>query len=165
MSGDIIGIERRIFAGSTAAWVLCPVQGRAALPPGLEGRSVRIQLDDGALQTIPGDERADVTVAEDKSTTAQALIKETPHGRAVPIIFIVIGVLSVPVIWDTIREMLRRQYYGGVIIDGRQTPASITHDKTLPAEMVLFIGSDGKSQRYEAKNIPEDLLLKLAKTP
>jgi hypothetical protein len=165
LPGDIAGIGRRIFAGRMAGWLLCPVEGQAALPPGVEGRSVRIQLDDGALQMIPGDERADVAVDEDKSPAAQSLIKETPRGRAVPIIFIVVGVLSIPVIWDTILEMLRRQYYGGVVIDGRQTPALITHDKTLPAEMVLFIGSDGKSQRYDAKNIPEDLLLKLAKAP
>ena len=91
------------------------------------------------------------------------MIKETPPGRAVPIIFIVVGVLSIPVIWDIVREMLRREYYGGVIIDARQTPALITHDKTLPAEIVLFIGPDGKSQRYEAQNISEDLLLKLVK--
>jgi hypothetical protein len=158
LSGNIIGIGRRIFAGWVAPWLLWSVQSRAALPPGVEGRPVRIQLDDGALQTIPGDERAEVTVEEDKSTAAKALIKKTPPGRAVPVIFIVDGVLSVPVIWDTIRKMLRRQYYGGVIIDGRQTPALITHDKALPAEMVLFIGSDGHSQRYEAKNIPEDIL-------
>jgi hypothetical protein len=148
-----------------AAWLLCPPRGRAALPPGVEGRSVRIQLDDGALQTIPGDERADATAEEDKSEAAQALIKETPKDRAVPIIFVVVAVLSIPVIWDTIREMLRRQYYGGVIVDARQTPALITHDKTLPAEMVLFIGADGKSQEYEAKNFSEDILLKLTKAP
>jgi hypothetical protein len=139
------------------------VSGRAALPPGLEGRSVRIQLDDGALQVIPGDERADLKVEEDRSAIAQALIQETPRGRAVPIIFIVVGVLSISVIWDTVREMLRREYYGGVVIDARETPALITHDKTLPAEMVLFIGPDGKSERYEARNVSEDLLGKFLK--
>lgn len=134
---------------------------RAALPPGVEGRSVRIQLDGGALQAIPGDERSDVTIEEDKSSAAQALINETPQGRAVPIIFIVIGVLSIPVIWDTVNEMLRREYYGGVVIDGRQTPALITHDKSLPANFVLFIGSDGKSEKYEAKDFSEVMLEKL----
>ena len=148
-----------------AAWPLFSVRGRAALPPGVEGRPVRIQLDDGALQTIPGDERADATVAEDKSAAAQELIRETPQGRAVPVIFVVVGILSIPVIWDTIREMLRRQYYGGVIVDARQTPALITHDKTLPAEIVLFIGADGKSQKYGARNFSEDILLKLSKAP
>jgi hypothetical protein len=162
LSGDITRIGRRMITGSMAAWLLRPVLGQAA-PPGVERRSVRIQLDDGALQTIPGDEQADVTIEEDNSATAQTLIKETPPGRAVPIIYMVVGILSIPVIWDTVREMLRREYYGGIVIDARQTPALITHDKTLPAELVLFIGADGKSQRYEARNVPEDLLTKLAK--
>ncbi len=143
------------------ASLLCPALGWGAPPPGVESRSVRIQLDEGALQTIPGDERADVVVEEDKSAVAEALIKDTPPGRAVPIIYIVVGVLSIPVIWETVREMLRREYYGGVVIDARQTPALITHDKILPADTVLFIGPDGKSQRYEARNISEDLLTKL----
>jgi hypothetical protein len=154
---------RRTILGSTAALLLCPVVSSAGPPPGVETRSVRIQLDDGALQTIPGDERADVTVEEDKSASAQVLIKESPPGRAVPIVYLVVGVLSIPVIWDTVREMLHREYHGGVIIDARKSPALITHDKTLPAKVVLFIGPDGSNQRYEAWNIPEDLLTKLAK--
>jgi hypothetical protein len=125
----------------------------------------RIQLDSGTLQVIPGDERADVRVEEDRSVAAKTLVEHSPPGRAIPIIYIVVGVLSLPVIWDTVREMLRREYYGGVIIDARQAPASITHDKTLPAGIVLFIGPDGNSKKYEAPNIPEDLLLKLIKTP
>jgi hypothetical protein len=73
-----------MIAGAMAAWLLCPVLGRAAPPPGVKRRPVRIQLNGGALQTIPGDERADVTVEEDKSATAQALIKDAPPGNAIP---------------------------------------------------------------------------------
>jgi hypothetical protein len=164
LSGGISSTGRRVFAGwIVVAWSLCSVSGRAELPRGVEGRSVRIQLDGGALQVIPGDERADVKVEEDKSPAAQTLIQNTPQGRAVPIFFIVVGVLSIPVIWDTVREMLRREYYGGVVIDARETPVLITHDKTLPAEMILFIGQDGKSERYEAWNVSEDLLGKILK--
>jgi hypothetical protein len=165
LSEDITRIGRRMVTSWMAASLLCPASGWGAPPPGVESRAVRIQLDEGALQTIPGDERADVIVEEDKSAAAEALIKETPPGRAVPIIFIVVGILSIPVIWDSVREMLRREEYGGVVIDARQTPALITHDKALPAAIVLFISSDGKSQRYEARNVSEDLLTKLVKIP
>lgn len=153
--------RRRAVPGLVAAWLIFCARSTAALPLGVEGRSVRIQLDQGALQTIPGDERADVKVAEDKSAKAQALIKETPHEKAIPVIYLVIGVLSIPVIWDTVQEMLRREYYGGVIIDARQTPALITHDKSLSARFVLFISADGKSEKYEAKDFSENVLEKL----
>jgi hypothetical protein len=129
----------------------------------LEGRQVRIQLDDGALQQIPGDERDDLAVMQDSSPSAQALVKATPPGRAIPIIYVVVGILSIPVIWDTIREMLRRDHYGGVLIDARQSPALITHDLALSADTLLFIGPDGHSERYTSRNVPEDLLLKIAK--
>jgi len=72
--------------------------GWAAMPPGVEGRKVQIQLDEGALQRIPGDERADATVTQDESPAAKALIQATPEGRAVPIIYVVVGVLSISVI-------------------------------------------------------------------
>jgi hypothetical protein len=158
------GFGRRAAAVSVASWLLLlPRLGWTALPPGVEGRRVRIQLDDGALQAIPGDERADVTVTQDTSPAAQALIRATPPERFPPVIYVVVGVLSVPVIWDTIREMLRRDQYGGVLIDARRTPALITYDKTLPADLVLFIDPDGHSQRYESRNIPADLLLKISK--
>jgi hypothetical protein len=101
---------------------------------------VPMQIDEGALQTIPGDERTDVAVKEDTSPEAQVLIKAALPGRAIPVIYVVVGVLSIPTIWDTIHEMLRRSYYGGVLIDARQLPALITHDKSLPAGIVLFIG-------------------------
>jgi len=149
-----------MLAGSIAAWFF-NLEGKAALPPGVEGRSVHIQLDEGALQKIPGDERADVSVIEDKSATAQALIKNAPKQKAVPVIYIVVGVLSIPIIWDTLQEMLRRNYYGGCIIDARQTPALIRHDKSVPAAFVLFISPDGKSEKYESRFFSEGMLRKL----
>jgi hypothetical protein len=158
-------VGRRVVMGWMGLLLLRPVSGEAAVPQGVESRQVRIQLDGGALQQIPGDERADLKVTQDSSAAAQALIQAAPPGRAIPIIFVVVGILSIPVIWDTIREMLRRNYYGGVLIDARQTPAVITHDKTLPADIVLFIGPNGHSERYESRNVSEELLLKIAKVP
>jgi hypothetical protein len=164
MYAQSVSLGRRAVLAGWLVWSLFPVIGRAALPPGVEGRSVRIRLDDSAIHAIPGDERVDVKVEEDHSSTAQAMILETPKERAVPIILIVVGVLSIPVIWDTVHEMLRREYYGGVVIDARHTPALITHDKILPADTVLFISADGKSERYESRNISEELLGKLLKS-
>jgi hypothetical protein len=115
-------LQRRAVIVSLGLLLLRTGIGEAAVPQGVEARPVRIQLDSGALQQIPGDERADLQVNQDSSPPAQALIRATPPGRAIPLIFVVVGILSIPVIWDTIREMLRRDYYGGVLIDARQTP-------------------------------------------
>ena len=164
MVDQILTIGRR---RSIAAWLglalLRSANVGAAVPPGVESLPVHMQLDGGALQQIPGDERADVSVTQDSSPEAEALIQATPPGRAIPVIFVVVGILSIPVIWDTIREMLRRDHYGGVLIDARQTPVLITHDTALPADFVMFIDRDGHGQRYEARDIPADLLLQIAK--
>jgi hypothetical protein len=163
MQNQLTGSRRRIIA----SWIILALfrwtTGQAALPPGVEGRQVHMQIDKGALQKIPGDERTDVAVREDTSSEAQALIRATPPGRAIPVIYIVVGILSIPTIWDTIREMLRRDHYGGVLIDARQIPALITHDRSLPADIVLFIGPDGHSQQYESHNLSQELLLQIAK--
>jgi hypothetical protein len=160
-----IAVQRRVIITSFGFFLLQTGIGKAAVPQGVEARRVRIQLDDGALKQIPGDERTDLQVKQDASPAAQALIQATPSGRAIPIIFVVVGILSIPVIWDTIREMLRRDYYGGVLIDARQMPALIVSQKSLPANTILFIGPDGHSTRYEATDVPEDILLKIAKVP
>src|SRR5690349_60020 len=100
----MFGVGRRLFVGSALVWLARPFRSLAAPPPAIEARPVRIQLDDGSLPQIPGDERADLTVTQDTSRAAQALVEAAPPGRAIPIIFVVVGVLSIPVIWDTIRE-------------------------------------------------------------
>ena len=130
----VIAVQRRVVITSIGFFLLEIGIGKAAVPPGVEARRVRIQLDEGALNKIPGDERTSLQEQQDSSTTARSLIRNTPPGRAIPIIFVVVGVLSIPVIWNTIREMLRRDYYGGVLIDGRQTPALIISQKSLPAK-------------------------------
>lgn len=163
MASRIVGIGRRWFTGWIGISLLNPVQASAALPPGIEGRPVHIQLDGGALQLIPGDERADARVTRDLSPAAETLIKATPPGRGVPMIYLVIGVLSIPVIWDTIREMLRRDYYGGVLIDARSTPAKISNDRALKADTITFIGPDGKVQNFTSRTVPEDVLLQITK--
>lgn len=127
-------------------------------------RSVRIQLESTALLAIPGDERSGLSVTQDNSPGAQALIKATPPERAIPVIFIVVGLLSIPVIWDTIREMLRRDEYGGVLIDARQSPPSVMHDRSIPADIVLFIDAQGHSTKVESRNVSEDLLAKMIKS-
>jgi hypothetical protein len=155
-------LSRRLIVTTTACSFL-PAGRARALPPGVEGLSVRIQLDEQSIAKIPGRERAEASVVEDRSAAAQALIAAAPRERAVPIILIVVGALSVPVIWDTVQEMLRRYYYGGVLVDARQTPVSITHDRTLPADLVLYIAPDGQSKRIAARDFTADLLGALGK--
>lgn len=119
---------------------------------------IRIQLDQQALNTIPGDERAGLEVTEDKSSSAEALKESSPPGKAFPIIFIVIGVLSVPSIWAAVQEMLRRHEYGGVVIDTRTSPASIHHDQSLQADLVLVIRADGTAETVRSTLATEDFL-------
>jgi len=58
-----------------------------------------MQLEQQALITIPGHERARLEVAEDTSPAAEALKEKSPPGKAVPIIYLVAGSLSIPSLW------------------------------------------------------------------
>jgi hypothetical protein len=51
-------------------------------------------------------------------------------GQALPIIYLIAGVLSLPSIRGAVQEMLRRHEYGGVVIDTRMSPANIRNDLT-----------------------------------
>ena len=143
---------------------LSPVSVLAQAAGPRNGEQVRIQLDSGALLAIPPDERAGLKITQDDSDSAKALIKATPSERAIPIIYLVVGVLSIPVIWDTIREMLRRDEYGGVLIDARKSPPLIEHDRSIPADIVLFVDEQGHSTKVESRNVSEDLLAKMIKS-
>ncbi|PZR91222.1 MAG: hypothetical protein DLM68_03865 [Hyphomicrobiales bacterium] len=101
-----------------------------------EATQIRIQLDQQALNAVPGDERAGLEVTEDTSPAAQALKARSPPGKAIPIIYLIVGLLSLPSIWAAVQEMLRRREYGAVIIDTRTSPANIHHDQSLPADLV-----------------------------
>ena len=53
----VIAVQRRVVITSIGFFLLEIGIGKAAVPPGVEARRVRIQLDEGALNKIPGDER------------------------------------------------------------------------------------------------------------
>ncbi|HXW71132.1 MAG TPA: hypothetical protein VEK34_06805 [Methylocella sp.] len=81
-----------------------------------------------------------------------------------PIIYLVAGVLSIPSIWSAVQEMLRRQEYGGVVIDTRTTQASIHHDQALQANLVMVIHVDGSTESLRSnlatEDFPKEILLK-----
>ncbi len=142
----------------SAVWGLCI----AALGPrsvmAQEATQIRIQLDQQALNTVPGRERAGLEVAEDTSPAAEAMKARSPPGKAVPIIFLIEGILSLPSIWAAVQEMLRGHEYGGVIIDTRTTPANIHHDQSLKADLVLVIRADGSTETKPSTLATEDFL-------
>jgi hypothetical protein len=123
-----------------------------------EATQVRIQLDQQALNTVPGDERADLEVTEDTSPEAQALKAHSPPGKAIPIIYLIVGLLSLPSIWASIQEMLRRREYGGVIIDTRTTPVNIHHDLSVQADLVLVVRADGSTESVRSTLATQDFL-------
>jgi hypothetical protein len=123
-----------------------------------EGAQIRIQLDQQALNTVPGDERADLEVTEDTSPGAQALKARSPPGKAIPIIYLIVGLLSLPSIWGAVQEMLRRREYGGVIIDTRTTPANIHHDQSVQGDLVLVVRADGSTETVRSTLATQDFL-------
>jgi hypothetical protein len=139
--------------GGVCLMVLEPRSGVAQ-----ETAQIRMQLDQQALNTLPGDERAELQVKEDTSPAAEALKKRSPPGKAVPIIFIIAGVLSIPSIWSAVQEMLRRHEYGGVVIDTRTTPANIHHNQALQADMVMVIRADGSVETRQSTLATEGFL-------
>jgi hypothetical protein len=59
---------------------------------------------------------------------------------------------------EMINEMLRQIYYGGVIIDMRTQPPSVTSDPKVPANMVFVIDTEGKTTRYTSDRFSLDVL-------
>jgi hypothetical protein len=89
------------------------------------------------------------------------MVADAPPQKAIPIIFVVIGVLSIPVIWETIIEMVREVEYGGVIIDTRREPPEITNSKMVPADFVFVVRRDGTVDKMESQSFTRNILAKL----
>jgi hypothetical protein len=123
-----------------------------------ETTKIRIQLDQHALNTVPGGELAGLEVTEDTSPEAQALKARSPPGKAIPIIYLIVGFLSLPSIWAAVQEMLRRREYGAVVIDLRTIPANIHHHPSIPADLVLLIQTDGSPKTVHSTLATEDFL-------
>ena len=89
---------------------------------------------------------------------ARHFARRSPPERAVPIIFIIVGAMAVPVVLQMIREALRQTYYGGVMIDMRSQPPSVMSDPRIPGNMVFVIETDGKATRYTSDQLSPELL-------
>ncbi len=71
--------------------------------------------------------------------------------------------MAVPMVLQMIREALRQTYYGGVIIDMRTEPASVTSDPKIPGNMVFVIETGGKMNRYTSDQLSPELIGALLK--
>jgi hypothetical protein len=141
-----------------AAWGACIAALGMHSGMAQEAAEVRMQLDQQALNAVPGDERADLQVTEDTSPAAQSLKAHSAPGKAKPIIYLIAGVLSLSSIRGAVQEMLRRREYGGVVIDKRTSPANIRNDLALQADSVLVIWTAGSTELVRSTLVTEEFL-------
>jgi hypothetical protein len=110
--------------------------------------TVRIRVDEtvsGLLQPI---ELKSLSVEPDHSEDANKLANQTPPGRAIPIILIIVGAIALVRLLEMIQELYRKTYYGGVLINTWTTPPTITNDLRIPANMVFVINRDGTTTQF-----------------
>jgi hypothetical protein len=127
--------------------------GAAAFPRGASGQqddtvTVRIRADDSVRAVIPPIAQRDLTIEPDRSEEAKELARRSPDTRAVPIILIIVGAIAVTELLKMIKELLRQTYYGGIVIDMRPQPPSVTNDPKIPANMVFVIDAEGKTKQF-----------------
>jgi hypothetical protein len=109
--------------------------GAAAFPRGASGQqgdtvTVRIRADDSVRAGIPPIVQRNLTIESDQSEEAKELARRSPDTRAAPIILIIVGAIAVTELLQMIKELLRQIYYGGVVIDTRSQPPSVTNDSS-----------------------------------
>jgi hypothetical protein len=140
--------------------------GAAGIPERVYGQdtvTIRIRIDDSVRQSIPPLVQRNLTIEQDQSEEANELVRRSPPARAVPIIFIVVGAMAVPMVLQMIRETLRQFYYGGVLIDIRAQPPVVTSDPKIPANMLFLIDRDGKASQFTSDQLNPALLAQLLK--
>ena len=108
---------RRAFCVSVAAMVA--MYAVKAHGQDINGRPVRLRVDDFGLASIPTIARKDLNVQRDSSREAEVLGMSAPPQRGLPIFFIVVGLIGISVRYQSILEMIRQTYYGGIHIDTR----------------------------------------------
>jgi hypothetical protein len=124
---------------------------------------IRVRVDDSVRQSIPLLLQQSLRIELDQSAEANELIRRSPPGRAVPIMLIIAGTIAIPVVVQLMREALRQVYYGGVVLDIRTQPPSVTNDPKIPANMVFVIDVDGKTSRYTSDQLSSELLASVFK--
>jgi hypothetical protein len=125
--------------------------------------TVRIRADESVRAVIPPIAQRNLTIERDQSKEAKDLAGRSPPERAIPIIFIIAGAMAVPMVLQMIREALRQTYYGGVMLDMRSQPPSVTSDPKIPGNMVFVIEAGGKTTRYTSDQLSPELLGTLLK--
>jgi hypothetical protein len=125
--------------------------------------TVRIRVDDSVRQTIPPILQRRLTIEQDPSDEANELIRRSPPARAVPVMFIIVGAMAVPLVLQMVRESLRQIYYGGVLIDMRTQPSTVTSDPRVPGNMVFVIDTSGKTMQFTSDQLTPAMLGELLK--
>jgi hypothetical protein len=143
--------------------------GAAVLSGNAEGQpsgtvTVSIRADETVRAVIPPIEQGNLTIAPDRSEAAQDLARRSPPERAVPILLVIVGAIAVGELAQMIKVMLRQTYYGGVMIDARKEPPSITSDPKIPGYVVFVIDPHGTTTKYTSDQISPELLGQLLKT-
>ena len=114
--------------------------------------AVRLRVEQQALLRIPLRTRQTLSVAEDNSADAKTLVAGAPPTHAVPVFFVVAGVLAAPILYDAVLEMIRETVYGGVIMDLRDKPPTITNSRAIPAGVVEVIKTDGSTETRQSQS-------------
>jgi len=119
---------------------------------------VRIRADDVVKGSMPPIALEDLHIEQDRSTEAQVLAQRAPVGRAAPLFVWIIGAMGATLVLQFVREQARQYWYGGVLIDARTTPVTITNDLRIPGDMVLVIEASGRSMRYRSNDLPAEII-------
>jgi hypothetical protein len=120
--------------------------------------TVRIRADDSVRSTISPIAQQDLRIEPDQSGEAKELAARSPATRALPIILIIFGAMAVTELLQMIKELVRQTYYGGVLIDTRSQPPTVTNDPKIPANMIFVINSTGKTDRFTSDQFSLDVL-------
>jgi hypothetical protein len=120
--------------------------------------TVRIRADESVRAIMPPIAQENLKIEPDQSEDAKELARRSPETRAAPIMLIIVGAIAVTELAQMIREMLRQVYYGGVVIDTRSQPPSVSSSPRIPADTVFVIEADGKTSRYTRDQFSLDVL-------
>jgi hypothetical protein len=149
-------LTRRIFSLATLGFCFGAATGANAVEdPKID---VRIRADQTARAVLAPIEQANLAIQPDNSEEAKALAERVPPGRAIPILVIIAGAIAVTELLKMIKELYRQTYYGGVLIDTRTQPPTITNDLKIPASMVFVIDGTGKTTQYSNDQFSLDVL-------
>jgi hypothetical protein len=119
---------------------------------------VRIRTDETVRGALPPIALQNLAINPDRSDIARQMASRAPPGRAAPVILIIVGAIALVQIVEMVNEMVREFYYGGVVIDGRKTPAEITNDPKIPPNMIFVFQGDGTVQHFKSGELPTGLL-------